>query len=93
MAWFWMSFADPHRREDSFLGATIVEGQGEDDGASVTAALDFADARGINPGGEIGIQKVPVDLLPPVEWRNRLLSEDEVDALNDLMCRQARAHG
>ena len=93
MAWFWMSFADPHCHEASFLGVTIVEGQGADDEASVTAALDFAHSCGINPGGEVGIQKVPIDLLPPIEWRNRLLSEHEVDALNDLMCRQTRASG
>ena len=90
MAWFWLSFADPHRREDAFLGVTIVEGHGDNDEARIDAALDVARQRGINPGGEVGIQKIPVDFLPPLEWRNRLLSEAEVDELNDLMWSQLR---
>jgi hypothetical protein len=65
--WFWLSFSD-----GGFLGANIV--QGED----MAAAAARSHLLGINPGGQVvGMPIDDVDKFP-AEFRNRLLSKDEV---------------
>ena|ERR1700688_3762477 len=77
LSWWYLSFAEPGR----FLGAVIVQAHGP------TSAIQNAHSLGINPGGQvmslgIGIADGRVEALVPEEMRNRLLTRDEVEALD-----------
>jgi hypothetical protein len=73
--WYWCSFALP---KGGFLGVVILQAHG------VVECSIRARALGSNPGGEV--VAVPLSphsehLLPPPEYRNRLLSQEEVEKL------------
>jgi hypothetical protein len=69
--WLWLSFAD----ETGFLGASIVEGGG------IMEATMRARLLGCNPGGEVLGE--PLTNLPPEEYRERLLSREEIDEMRE----------
>lgn len=69
--WMWLSFAD----ETGFLGAAIVQAGG------LLEATIIARAKGCNPGGEVLGE--PLTSLPPAEYRERLLSSEEIDEMRD----------
>jgi hypothetical protein len=72
MAFFWLSFCDPHKPEGSqFLGASIVEAP------NFLCASTAAHLIGCNPGGELLGTEFPERLVPPIEWRNRLLTREQ----------------
>lgn len=73
--WWWLSFADespPQGR--GFLGVAIVEGYG------VASAAERAHELKINPGGSVQGTKLVGDGVPAPEFRNKLLSRDELSA-------------
>lgn len=67
--WWWLSFVD--RDENAFLGVCIVRGGG------VLEAATNARLIGCNPGGEVAAY--PIERLPPEKYRNRLLTEGELE--------------
>lgn len=69
VTWWWLSFV----KDDTFAGVAIVRGDG------VITASQRAWELDINPGGQVA--GWPLDVIPPTEWRNRLLSRDEVTLL------------
>jgi hypothetical protein len=74
--WFYISFARA-KAEGGFLGGTVVQA---DDALS---ALTEATRRGLNPGGEAQIIRVPdanVENPTIVALRNRLASKAELSA-------------
>jgi hypothetical protein len=79
MATFWVSFAN----DDEFLGVAIVD---HDDADSDSATIVQTIVRktielGCNPGdGGVQIQRIPDEI--PERFKNRLLTEDEIDLLN-----------
>lgn len=80
---YWLSFCDPKRPEGTrFLGACIVPGR------DLREAARWAWVLNCNPGGEVLGLEVPPTIDPsiPAEWRNRLLSREEVDRL-DAWCK------
>lgn len=73
---WWLSFCDPSKPGGGqFLGVVIVEAYGPAD------AMDRSHEMGINPGGEIEACRVPPEDHPE-SVRNRLLSKDELIALD-----------
>lgn len=71
--WFYLSFVDPSRpKGDKFIGGCYVQAVGE------IFAVSEAWRLGINPGGEVGILLVPPEHVPPPEFRERLLTREEV---------------
>lgn len=66
--WWYISFCGEH-----FLGAVIVFAPGIG-----TVCLRCSEL-GINPGGEALGMEIPDGGLPSVEWRERLLSKEEVE--------------
>ena len=70
--WLWLSFRDVDTNTN--LGVAIVEG-----GGVVEAALN-ARLRGCNPGGEVLPYPLDPDRVPAEEYRNRLLSGEELEA-------------
>lgn len=79
MPLYWMSFADARKEPGTqFLGVALVAAD------DMSCALREAWARGINPGGDVQAFELPLavaEKIPP-EYRNRLLSRDEAEALN-----------
>ena len=73
LGWWWLSFVDPER--DKFLGVAVVEAHG------VTTATLAAHLLGVNPGGQVMGIAIPAEHVPPVEFRNRLLTKAEAEAL------------
>jgi hypothetical protein len=71
--WTYCSFAD----DDGFLGGVIVEA------SNVVEAAIVASMLGINPGGEV--LGAPCPSVPPERFRNRLLSLDDLNALDEAM--------
>jgi hypothetical protein len=83
---WWLSFTDPdiaatiprERRRPggrSFLGVCIVEA------ATAVGATLAAHAARCNPGGQVAtFGPLPLDAIAP-EWRNRLLTQAEADAI------------
>lgn len=81
---WWLSFVDTARSAPrdqqvpgggGFLGVAIVEAP------DPVSAAGEAWRQGCNPGGEVGILgPIPLDVYPP-ETRNRLLTQEEADAL------------
>jgi hypothetical protein len=48
-------------------------------------ALATTHALGINPGGEVQGQPLPAEIPVPDDFKNKLLSRDQVDELEVLM--------
>lgn len=72
--WWWLSFCDTTRpKGEQFLGVAIVQAGG------IVSAVGEAHRLGCNPGGEV--QGWPMPLVPAEEWRERLLSREEVEAM------------
>jgi hypothetical protein len=81
---WWLSFCDPAKAPapefqrpggPSFLGAVITQAP------TLAAAITRSHVLKVNPGGEIKIVgPIPAEFIAP-EWRDRLLSADEIDAL------------
>jgi hypothetical protein len=73
--WWWLSFADESPPEGrGFLGVAIVEGHG------VASAAERAHELGINPGGAVQGTRLIGDGVPAPEFRNRLLSREDLMA-------------
>jgi hypothetical protein len=72
-AWWYLSFSkntgDP--TTGKWLGANVLFDHG------VVHAIQQSHRLGINPGGQFLGTKIPPDLIPPPEFRNRLLSEED----------------
>lgn len=68
--WLWLSFRDVEA--DKSLGVAIVEGGG------IMEATMNAKRHGCNPGGEVLGYVLDPENLPAPEFRNRLLSEEEL---------------
>ena len=73
MATWWLSFADTGK-PDRFLGVVIVSANDLSEAVKRTWEL------GVNPGGEITSAEMPTGMFHE-EWYDRLLSEEEADAL------------
>lgn len=72
--WWWLSFVDPNRPDGQrFLGVAIVEGYG------VASASRRAHELAVNPGGEVRAEPLVGDAIPPEEYRNRLLSKNDLE--------------
>lgn len=69
LSWWYLSYAG----ETEFLGGLIIQAHGP------TEATYLSRHRGISPGGEVLILQVPDDQLPPDEYRNRLLTRQELN--------------
>ena len=76
LPWWWLSFVDPELPEgDRFLGVCVVQG------ANVVDAVERAWALGCNPGGAVAGWVLPPLEEPDPEWRERLLTRAEAEAL------------
>ena len=81
---WWLSFCDPDKAPPpelqkpggpSFLGAVITQAP------TLAAAITRSHVLNVNPGGEIKILgPIPAGYIA-AEWRDRLLSADEIDAI------------
>ena len=81
---WWMSFCDPDKAPPpeqqrpggpSFLGGVITQAP------TFPAAITRSHMLGVNPGGEVAcIGPIPAEYIA-AEWRDRLLSADEIDAI------------
>lgn len=70
--WSWVSFADPDLPTGTqFLGVVVTE----------TARVPMLGLFGLNPGGQMVWYDIPDEHLPAPEWRNRLLTRAEAEAL------------
>lgn len=65
--WHYLSFAD-----ETFLGGAIVKARG------VAGAVMLCHSMGINPGGEVACFSLPDEILPPEQYRNRLLTKSDI---------------
>jgi hypothetical protein len=65
--WFWLSFAD----DSGFLGVAIVQAGGIVEATRTARTLDC------NPGGEVRAYPIDIERVPE-QYRNRLLSEQEL---------------
>ena len=71
--WWWLSFADPERPEGTqFLGVAIVQAPG------IVSAAAVAHRLNINPGGEVAGIPIPAEQVPADQYRNRLLTKQEI---------------
>jgi hypothetical protein len=83
---WWMSFVDPDLSappEDQrpgtggFLGVAIVQAD------TIEDAMTVSHVTGVNPGGQISIAgPIPAECIAP-EWRGRLLTAAEAEAIPD----------
>jgi hypothetical protein len=78
MTFFWLSFCDPKKPDDGFLGACVVEAD------SFPAAVKKAWRLGINPGGEVlAFDVTPFDGYRLNDrWLNRLLNREECETFD-----------
>jgi hypothetical protein len=73
VGWFFLSFAG----DVGFRGGVYIQAQGP------TLAHSRSHQLGLNPGGSVEITQVPDEsLLPAPEYRHRLLSRAELEALD-----------
>lgn len=73
-SWWWLSFADPNKDPgEQFLGVIITTGGGI---GEITQKLWLM---GINPGGEVQAYPLPDDHIPDEQYRNKLLSKDDLE--------------
>lgn len=79
--WWWLSFTDPDRPTgQQALGACMVEATNE------ATAMVRAHELGINPGGQIALAgPLQKEQIPPEQPLNRLLSREEVAAVDALI--------
>lgn len=83
LAWWWLSFADGDRpKGEQFLGVAIVQSFG------FGGALAETHRRKCNPGGEVDGSQLPDWVVPPPEYRNRLLTREEALACDEIMKRR-----
>lgn len=76
LTWWWLSFVDAEKPEgERFLGVAIVQARGI--GHAVTEAYRL----GINPGGEVVGLEIDAEHVPAEEYRERLLTKAEAEAL------------
>lgn len=74
-AWWWISFASADLPEGQQLqGVAVVQA------GSLPKALTTCWNLGINPGGEALSLQIPSQHVPAREFRNRLLTREEVQA-------------
>jgi hypothetical protein len=66
---WYLSFAD----EEGWLGACIVEARG------LASALQRCNLLHINPHGEVRAVPVPAGVDTPLEYRDRLLSKEDLE--------------
>jgi len=71
--WMYLSFADESLKR--FNGAVVVKAYGILDAVSICHSL------GISPGGQVVGGPLPDELLPGPDYRNRLLSKEDVSAI------------
>ena len=73
---WWLSFCDTGKPEGSqFLGVAIVQAP------TLAAAVTRSHVQGVNPGGQVAsMGPIPQEYIPG-EWRDRLLSKDEAEAI------------
>lgn len=73
---WWLSFCDPDAPEGSqFLGVAVVQAP------TLPAAITRSHVLGVNPGGEVAsMGPIPVGYIAG-EWRDRLLTRDEAEAI------------
>lgn len=83
---WWLSFCDPEKARrtplrkrksggPAFLGVVITQAP------NLAAAITRSHVLGVNPGGEIGIQgPIPARYIG-TEWRDRLLTFADVEAI------------
>lgn len=81
---WWLSFCDPDKAPPpeqqrpggpSFLGGVITQAP------TMAAAITRSHVLKVNPGGEVKILgPIPGEYIA-LEWRDRLLSADEIDAI------------
>lgn len=84
MYWWWLSFADGSLAEgEQFLGACIVQGTEMIMGVPrISDPVPQAHLLGINPGGEVQLQRIPDEREVLPEWCNRLMNREECEALD-----------
>jgi hypothetical protein len=71
LSWWWLSFADPELPAGrQFLGVVIVRGD------SIISAVKEAWRLKINPGGQAAGVSLPDDVVPPPEFREKLLDRE-----------------
>jgi hypothetical protein len=93
MALWWLSFADPDRRQgQQFLGVAIIRVPDTDDDEAgtktgVTNALVRSHALKINPGGEVQFQKLnpSLEVFMPEEFVHKLLTKMDIKRLTDAL--------
>lgn len=80
---WWLSFADPELPEGTqFLGAAIIKA------SNFLEAVRVSHILGINPGGEVKSQRIPVEMEIPDKWVERLLTKAECEEFDrEMMCR------
>lgn len=81
---WWLSFCDPDKTPPpdqqrpggkSFLGAVITQAP------TLAAAITRSHLLKVNPGGEIAIKGPIPERFIAAEWRDRLLSAAEIEAI------------
>jgi hypothetical protein len=78
MAWWWMSFVDPHGTPgERFLGGLLIEAD------DIEQAIKQSWRRKLNPGGEIAFFEVPIEYEYRIDASitYRLLSRAECEAI------------
>jgi hypothetical protein len=79
MALWWLSFCDTARPKGTqFLGSAIVEAE------TIYHAVPAAWQHRCNPGGQVQLMELPDGLAKhvPPEWRHRLMTRQESEALD-----------
>jgi hypothetical protein len=66
--WMYLSFAG----EEDFNGGVIVKAHG------IAHAVYIATNLGINPHGEVVGHFIPAEMMPDMQWVNRLLTLDQL---------------
>lgn len=77
---YWLlTFYDPGAEPgDAFLAATIIWGKDRND------AIELARTWDAHPGGEVNARQIPRRKVPGEDWRQRLLSAEELRELGDI---------
>lgn len=79
-SWMWASFCDDSLPEGSqFLGVVIAPGHPLFPAMFITSLW----SRGLNPGGECAFEEIPLEHLPPPEFRMRLLNRAEAERASE----------
>jgi len=87
MASFWLSFSDPDKpRGFRRMGVIVTDGR---DGVD---AVNRTHGMGINPGGEVLMVALPDQPRVPDAWRDRLLTVEEAERVNEMMAKAGTIH-